>query len=283
MRFFRNQIRNRLLPQLTAEYNPKLIVSLNRLAAILEAEEQMMENLIEPDFKKAITFEKQGSLGLSIAELNRQPLAAKRRLIRKAILRVKGNLRRIAFVHIEAALKLAQERSQANMLDLPDRIRIHRNADILFVSKEEPIFGRRAGAPFLAPTPAYAYQLAGPGVIRIQEAAVQICFNETSKDQVSDWRQTGQRIVFFDMDKIRFPLVIRNFCAGDRFSPLGMSGSQKLKKFFIDHKISRTERSRCPIVLSRDKIIWVAGMRLDNSVKITPCTRRIIKAELLLA
>jgi tRNA(Ile)-lysidine synthase len=112
---------------------------------------------------------------------------------------------------------------------------------------------------------------------------VQICFSEVPNDPVFDRCQPGQRIVFFDMDRIRFPLVIRNFCPGDRFSPLGMGGSQKLKKFFIDHKIARTERNRCPIVLSRNKIIWVAGYRLDNSVKITPHTRRVLRAEVLLA
>jgi tRNA(Ile)-lysidine synthase len=77
--------------------------------------------------------------------------------------------------------------------------------------------------------------------------------------------------------------VIRNFRPGDRFSPLGIRGHQKLKKFFIDHKISKSERMKCPIVLSRDKIIWVAGHRLDNAVKIDSQTRRVLKAELLLA
>ena len=91
------------------------------------------------------------------------------------------------------------------------------------------------------------------------------------------------RSVYFDMDKIRFPLVIRNFRPGDRFSPLGMTGRQKLSKFFIDHKVSRAERKKCPILLSRNEIIWVVGHRLDNAVKIDPQTRRMLKAELSLA
>jgi len=281
--FLRNRMRNRLIPALKDEFNPNVIVTLNRLADILHAEQQMIENFIRPIFENAIVFDRPGRLGLGIAELNQQPLAVKRRLIRKAILRVKGNLRRIAFVHIEAVLRLAQKGSRARLLDLPDRIRIRRDNDILLVSKEEQSLRRRGRAPFLSTMPAYQYQLAEPGVIRIKEAAVQICFSETSKELVSEWRQPGQRIVFFDMDKIQFPLVIRSFCPGDRFSPLGMSGSQKLKKFFIDHKIGRAERANCPIVLSRNKIVWVAGHRLDNSVKITPHSRRILKAELLLA
>ncbi|NIS18308.1 tRNA lysidine(34) synthetase TilS, partial [Candidatus Saccharibacteria bacterium] len=65
--------------------------------------------------------------------------------------------------------------------------------------------------------------------------------------------------------------------------PLGSRGNQKLKKYFIDHKVPRIERAKCPIVLSQGKIIWVAGHRLDNAVRISPQTQRIMKAELSLA
>ncbi len=282
-KFLRNKIRHRLIPALEAEYNPKLTVALNRLADILDAEHRVIENLIQPIFEKVMIFEKQGSLGLSIAELNQQPLAVKRRLIREAILRVKGDLRRITFVQIEAVLRLAQKGLRAGTLDLADRIRIRRENATLFVAKEERNLRHCFRAPFLSPVPAYEYRLDEPGVIRIKEAAVRICFSEIPKDQVSDWRQPDPRIVFLDMDRIQFPLVIRSFCPGDRFSPLGTCGRQKLKKFFIDHKVDRAERTSCPIVLSRNQIIWVAGYRLDNGVKITPRTRRVLRGELLLA
>jgi tRNA(Ile)-lysidine synthase len=82
---------------------------------------------------------------------------------------------------------------------------------------------------------------------------------------------------------LRFPLVVRNFRPGDRFSPLGLDGTQKLKKYFSDHKIPARQRKKCPLLLSEDKIIWVAGHRIDNSVKLGPKTRRVLMAELLLA
>ena len=283
--YLRNKIRNRLIPELKAEYNPKLIDSLNRLALIMDAEEGWIENLIQPIFEKVIVFEKQDRLGIDISELNQQAIAVRRRLIRKAVLRVKGNLRRMAFVHVEAAVKLAQKGPDSGVLDFPNRIRISRENDVLIMSREERSLRHLAPDPLLSLTPDYEYRLSKPGEIFIKEAALQICFNEIPQEHVSDWHPSGHgtRAAFFDMDKIRFPLVIRNFRPGDRFSPLGMIGRQKLKKFFIDHKISRTERTKCPIVLSRNEIIWVVGHRLDNAAKIGPQTRRILKAELSLA
>jgi tRNA(Ile)-lysidine synthase len=283
--YLRNKIRNRLIPKLKAEYNPKFLDTLNRLAAILDAEEEWIQNLIQTIFEKVIVFEKQGRIGFDISELNQQPIAVRRRLIRMAVLKAKGNLRRLAFAHVEAAVKLARNGPDSGALDLPDRIRISRQNDVLIVSREAQNLRHLASSPLLSSTPDYEYRLAKPGEIFIKEAALKIRFSEIPQEQSPDWRSFGQgaQAEYFDMDKISFPLVIRNFRPGDRFSPLGMTGRQKLKKFFIDHKVSRTERRKIPILLSRNEIIWVVGHRLDNTAKIGPQTRRLLKAELLLA
>jgi tRNA(Ile)-lysidine synthase len=283
--YLRNKIRNRLIPELTAEYNPKLIDSLNRLASILHAEEKWIESLIQPIFEKVIVFRKQDRIGLDIKQLNQQNLAVRRRLIREAVLKVKGNLRRMAFVHVEAAVNLAQKAAASGALDLADRIRIYRQNNVLIISKEAQNLRHIAGAPHLSSIPEYEYWLPKTGEILVKEAALKIRFSEIPHEHIPDWPPAGQgaRTVYFDMDMIRFPLVIRNFRPGDRFSPLGMTGRQKLNKFFIDHKVSRTERQKCPILLSRNEIIWVVGHRLDNAVKIGPQTRRILKAEVSLA
>ena len=283
--YLRNKVRDRLIPELKAEYNPKLVDSLNRLASITDAEERWIESLIQPIFEKVIVFEEQGRIGFDISELNQQTIAVRRRLIRKAVLKVKGNLRRLAFAHVEAAVKLAEEGPEFGVLDLPDRIRISRQNDVLMMSGEAQNLRHLANGPLLSLTPDYEYWLPKPGQISIKEAALKIRFSEIPPEHSSDWQPSGQGtgVAYFDMDKIHFPLVIRNFRPGDRFSPLGMTGRQKLKKFFIDHKISRTERTKCPILLSRNEIIWVVGHRLDDAVKIGSQTRRILKAELLLA
>ncbi|MBW2567299.1 MAG: tRNA lysidine(34) synthetase TilS, partial [Deltaproteobacteria bacterium] len=80
---------------------------------------------------------------------------------------------------------------------------------------------------------------------------------------------------------VTFPLKVRNFREGDRFNPLGMAGSQKVKTFFINNKIPRLQRLLCPILVSGERIIWVGGYRIDDSAKITQRTKNVLKAELL--
>jgi tRNA(Ile)-lysidine synthase len=74
-------------------------------------------------------------------------------------------------------------------------------------------------------------------------------------------------------------LKIRNFRPGDRFQPLGVRGTQKLKEFFIDHKIPRFERPRIPLLISGEMIAWVMGYRIDERVKITEHTQRVLRVE----
>ena len=96
-------------------------------------------------------------------------------------------------------------------------------------------------------------------------------------------RRAGQSVAYFDMDKVVFPIVIRNFRPGDRFVPFGLKGTQKLKKYFIDHKIPRAERRRHPLVVSGGEIIWVAGVRRSDRARVGPQTKAVLKVELLVA
>jgi tRNA(Ile)-lysidine synthase len=93
--------------------------------------------------------------------------------------------------------------------------------------------------------------------------------------------QTEKNIDYLDYDSLKFPLTVRNYQPGDRFYPLGLGGSKKLKDFFIDNKIPLRERYNIPLLLFQDQIVWVAGMRIDDRFRITPDTRKMLKIQLV--
>jgi tRNA(Ile)-lysidine synthetase-like protein len=63
-----------------------------------------------------------------------------------------------------------------------------------------------------------------------------------------------------------FPWRLRYFQPGDRFTPSGMQGEQKVKEYFINRKIPREERRRVPILESDGRIIWLCGERIAAGV-----------------
>lgn len=281
--FTRNRIRHHLIPELEKAYNPAIIETLNRLGSIMRAEDQWFENILSKDFNNCISVTGPDTVSIDLDRIKGLTTAANRRIIRRAILSVKKDLRRITLAHVDAVLTLIDKSPGEGCLSLPDGIRVRlRPADLTInhSKSDASVSSDRSNGPAVI---VYQYTITPPGALSVQEAGATIKFAEIGFDDLPDFNTVGKNLAFFDMDSLQFPLVVRNSRPGDRFSPLGLNGTQKVKKYFSDNKIPGPRRRLCPLLLSAGKIIWIAGHRIDNCVKVVSATRRILKAELLLA
>lgn len=91
--------------------------------------------------------------------------------------------------------------------------------------------------------------------------------------------QKDSKIGQFDLDKLVFPLTIRKWQKGDYFMPLGMNNLKKLSDFFIDQKLSISEKENTWILESENKIVWIIGFRPDERFKITETTTKLLKIQ----
>lgn len=98
--------------------------------------------------------------------------------------------------------------------------------------------------------------------------------------ELSDWKKQkteDKYTAYIDASQLEFPLVVRRWKQGDYFYPLGMGmKKKKLKKFFADEKVPLHEKEKVWIVESNQRIVWVAGYRMDERFKCDEKSRAVL-------
>jgi tRNA(Ile)-lysidine synthase len=92
----------------------------------------------------------------------------------------------------------------------------------------------------------------------------------------ADENQKSEGELRVDLDKLSYPLLLRSFLPGEKFFPCGGSGRKKISRYLNEQKIAPKERPAWPILQSAGDIVAVVGLQLDNKVRISPSTKKIL-------
>jgi tRNA(Ile)-lysidine synthase len=263
----RNHLRLKLLP-LLEEYNPRFQEVLLNTIEVVREDQSFIEDVVVGLFNKHAQREP-GLTKLPIVEITNQPLAIARRLVRRAIGSVKGDLKGIEFKHVEAIIGALRNRSERVEIDLPGQI-------IARAEYEQLVIGERRLFEALG---FESIELTVPGVTRIDTLGVEIQA-ELAEPAGLVFERNGD-VAYLDAAIACSGLKLRVRRAGDSFRPFGMTGEKKLQDVFVDNKISKRERNKVPIIESDGKIAWVAGFRIDDSFRVTERTKEVLLLRLL--
>ncbi|MBT9170354.1 MAG: tRNA(Ile)-lysidine synthase [Actinobacteria bacterium] len=266
MKYERNRIRNQLIPYLEREFSPALRDIVFRTAEILRDEEEVMDSLAEELFQN-LAVVREESVQFYVKELARQPRALVRRILRRSIQRVKGELLDVDFLPLEEVAQ-ALEADESFHILMEGGLEVYREYDRIVATKRSV-----SGESDLRER-----ELPLEGELDIPEAGLVLKTREMDYNRESPIPQGNT--VWMDLDKIVPPLKVRGWRGGDRFIPLGMKKIKKLQDFFVDSKVPRRARKRVPIVEDFHKIVWVAGLRMDQRVRIDGDTKRVLEIEL---
>lgn len=268
LEYRRNWIRNVLLPQVREELNPKVDSALAGLAEIARDEEAWLGTVVDEISVEMVHVEGDG-LVLDCERFRRSPLALQRRLLRRLIERVKGNLFAIEFAHIEAAVELALEPQGNGRIQIPG-IDLMRSFGLLRLIELQRL-ADRSPRNFRLP-------LAVPGDAILPDRAGVVRSTLDTGNLYTVGGSLDWELLCAAVDHEN-PLELRNWRPGDSVRRSRSDRPDKVKELFQKHRIPLWRRRTWPILVIREIPVWVAEFGPAEEFAAGPGTRTRLRLD----
>ena len=294
--FLRNRIRHELLP-LLEQMNPGFRGTLLRTSEVMSVDAAWIEAQVEQHWPHVatITATRPDAVQLSVDALTTLPLSLQRHLLRRATSQLCEGQSPLELRHYQLIEQLVQRPSSIRnvSLHLPCSLLVRREGNMLSVERWQPSLQTGMLEEEQLTTDVH---LPVPGSVALPDtswiASAEFVSDETMQriwkalreerwDDVLRVLQPTAYRVFVDVDSIgRSGLHVRLRQPGDRMQPLGMVHEKKLQDIFIDRHIPRLERERLPFFLTDEHPVWLAGVMIDERVRLRKETQRIVQLQL---
>lgn len=276
--YFRNRVRLKVIPEINRAVGTDITENLLRLSKILVADEDFLRYNSELYYQKAVLNKRKSFIELGLKELAQLHRAICSRVLRQAFIEVSGSITGLEYVHVEKLIQLVLNGRTGAGLDLPMGLKALKSYDSITIQKrldEKPEKFE------------YGLRMSGDTEVNIYNSIIRSqIYNFNSSDQCRSFiiGQEDKQKKFFDLETIQtrldmnsnFRLVVRNRRDGDIFKPLKANGTKKLKEYFIDNKIPKSQRDSLPLIAINKEIIWIVGNKTSDNYKVTDNTKTVL-------
>lgn len=264
--YTRNKIRHFLIPWMQKELNENTVKNLAKTSVLLLEEEVYLEKQTQEAFFCVVEKQASNEIAFNIFKFNQYDIVIKRRMIRKAILFLKSDLKNISFEHISQIISLSEKQS-GKKISLPKDIcaEIQYKTLSLFLNNIDN-------------TKPYFYNLEIDKTIFIKELGKYVCLSLNEEKKEIKFINICTKV--FDYDKININLSLRTRQAGDFIVLSQSSGTKKLKDYFIDEKFPRKQRDKIPLLTQGKEVLWLIGRKTMHSCCVDKNTKNILYVQI---
>lgn len=99
-----------------------------------------------------------------------------------------------------------------------------------------------------------------PGRFKIEDQELSIEIKAVKKDL----KPPNNKTAYFSIELLNEKLTFRSWEKGDSMTIFGAGGSKKISNILKDEKVSSLEKQSSPVLLVRDSIFWIPGVKRSN-------------------
>ena len=289
--FLRNRIRHELLPLLES-MNPGIRSTLLRNTEVISVDVQWLEAQVDTCWPSIVLTEQENHSTLDISALLALPLSLQRHLLRRLTAQLCAGQSPLELRHyllLEELLRREVTDASLLALDLPAQLVVTRNFNTVTFTRlksnrektQQPVFSIADQEQILPVPGQIAIQntpwLASAELVPpLQTQQVRQALLREEWSQVWQILPVTRHSIYIDADQVGSLIRVRTRRPGDRILPLGMAYEKKVQDVLVNARMPRTERASLPLFFSASHCIWVAGVHIDDRVRLTPQTQRIL-------
>ncbi len=267
--YTRNRIRNNIIPLIERDVQAQAVPHMFETAGIVSLLNDFAGEYTDGVFERIATIEKERVILARAGFCEVHPYV-RAMLVKQAIDTLVPGNRDITATHLRAVCNIATAEGYREV-NLPYGIKAVSGYETLKFERMTDDTVRKTDA--IEPA-----EIVIPGETKVPGFGTIVCtlLNLSEIPEIS--RKEYTKCV--DYDRISRPLLIRNRQSGDMIS-VTENGHKKLKDFFIDTKIDRELRDSIPLIASGSEVVWVVGLRLSATFKVTEATKRVLVIEVI--
>ena len=262
----RNKVRLDILPYMKENFNEDIIDTLNRMALLLQKDNEYLEEVAAMAYRKYCKEENDKIIVLKELFENEKE-AITTRVLKRSFKNISNSHKNFEMKHIVDIIELSKLGTNKEV-HLTNGIVVQNiYGDIIFKQRKNKEDNIKLNEVYIKKEDL---------VDEIEFSKYEVELQIISKKNNIEF-SNNDLIKFFDYDKIEEGIIIRNRKDGDKMVPIGMKGTKKLKDIFINSKIPKEIRDIIPIVCFDEKIAWVVGVKVSEQFKVTSNTKQILK------
>ena len=259
--YLRNRIRQELIPKLEADYNPRIVDSLCRLAGSAAADKELLDGACEDAIRYASFFRFDNGCEWSRRTYQSFSQGLRMRFLRHVLTRMGADLSDVGYELLFTADHVFMTARYNQLIPFIEGYWLCCEGEKAF------ILTRPDREQWRYPQLSQGWSL----------------YCETRHIQPKDlpeWQEkarTHPEMAVLDAAQVAGQPILRKIFPGERFEPYGMGGkSQKLSDFLVNNKVPQQYRSDLAAAADKEGIIWVPGLRVSNRCALGTSADKII-------